>query len=313
MRRRIIAALATTILGVAIGGVAHAATTIATHEGETFTGTGAIVRTTDPTASGGQYLFQDSSLTVSKTVVLSADTDRMRVRLHGNGSLQYQVYVDGTAVGQYTETSTTWVERTYDGWWTAGSHTFGFKPINVATQNLYLDKVIFESNVAAVDPSETRMQAYVSGYSYWDNTPPGSAAISHPQIHSVAAGVGTYADPITVAVGHNLSSGSDVLDWPAGTKFYMPYLQRYFIVEDTCGDGPTPELGACHTGYPVGTVTWLDVWVGGGSVSEATSDACMFAITDPHTVIKNPPSTYRVKSGEVTANCKMYGEAALTS
>lgn len=155
---------------------------------------------------------------------------------------------------------------------------------------------------------ETRMSGYVTGYAYWDNTPPGSATISHPRIHEVADGTGTYADPVTVAVGHDMSSGSDVLDWPAGTRFYLPYLKRYFIVEDTCGDGPTPEKGPCHTGYPSRAITWLDVWVGGQNADQSASDKCMSAITGVHTVIKDPRNDYPVSPGEVTDNCATHGE-----
>jgi hypothetical protein len=156
--------------------------------------------------------------------------------------------------------------------------------------------------------AEPRLRGYVTGYSYWDNTPPGSSAISHPRIHDVAAGSGTYADPITVAVGHDMSNGENVLDWPAGTRFYLPYLHRYFIVEDTCGDGPTPERGPCHTGYPSPAVTWLDVWVGGQHADQAASDACMNAITGVHAVIRNPGPGHPVTSGELTDNCATYPE-----
>ncbi len=153
-----------------------------------------------------------------------------------------------------------------------------------------------------------RLQAYVTGYSYWDNTPPGSSAISHPGIHDVAAGAGTYADPITMAVGHDMSSGENVLDWPAGTRFYLPYLHRYFIVEDTCGDGPTPQNGPCHTGYPSPAVTWLDVWVGGQHADQSASHACMNAITGVHAVIKDPGPGHPVTSGELTDDCATYPE-----
>lgn len=161
-------------------------------------------------------------------------------------------------------------------------------------------------STATAGAGEARLQAYVTGYSYWDNTPPGSAAISHPQIHDVAAGAGTYADPITVAVGHDMSSGENILDWPAGTRFYLPYLHRYFIVEDTCGDGPTPQNGPCHTGYPSPAVTWLDVWVGGQHADQSASDACMNAITGVHAVIKDPGPGHPVNSGDLTDNCARY-------
>lgn len=171
----------------------------------------------------------------------------------------------------------------------------------------------------STSPTSRSINAYVTGYSYYDNTPPGSATISNPVIHQTAGGTGTFADPITVAVGHSLATGSDVLDWPAGTKFYMPYLQRYFIVEDTCGDGPTPQNGPCHTGYTqeaAGTTTWLDIWVGGQVAGQTASDSCMGKITGAHNVLVNPASNYLVTSGEVasgTGGCSsLYGETAQT-
>lgn len=152
-------------------------------------------------------------------------------------------------------------------------------------------------------PGELAINAYVTGYSYWDNTPPGSADISNPVIHGSAGGVGTYQDPITLAVGHSISNGRDTLDYPAGTKFYFPFLKKYVIVEDSCGDGGSPQNGPCHTGYQ-GHV-WIDVYVGKGA-SKASSDNCMDKITEVHQVIKDPLSTYPVVVGEIAANCTTY-------
>src|SRR6478735_2193221 len=87
---------------------------------------------------------------------------------------------------------------------------------------------------------------YITAYTWYDNTPEGSPDISHPVLHRKAGGTGSYADPVTIAVGHSLATGRDVLDFPAGTRIYLPHVRRYFIVEDTCGDGPTPEAGPCH-------------------------------------------------------------------
>jgi hypothetical protein len=141
-------------------------------------------------------------------------------------------------------------------------------------------------------------KAYITGYSWFDNTPPGSATISHPQIHQTAGGTGTWADPITLAVGHDLSSGQDVLDYPAGSRFYIPDFKRYFIVEDTCGDGPTPENGPCHV-PPSGATTWLDVWIGGESGTRSSTDACMSKLTGIHQVVLDPDASRPVSAGEI--------------
>lgn len=163
-------------------------------------------------------------------------------------------------------------------------------------------------------PFESRMIAFITGYTYWDNTPPGSADISNPVLHQKAGGTGTYDDPITVAVGHSIIKGEDILDYPEGTKFYIPNLRRYFIVEDTCGDGDTPQNGPCHKGFPKNTTTWLDVWIDGGSGSRSSSNSCAEAITGSHLVIKNPASVYAVISGSVFGSgacSKTYGDALL--
>src|ERR1700753_2793166 len=80
-------------------------------------------------------------------------------------------------------------------------------------------------------------QAFITMYGWYDNTPP-SDSISYPKLHKTAGGTGTYADPITYA--------SDKAETPAGTKIYVPRLQKYFIMEDDCeecdadwkGNGP---------------------------------------------------------------------------
>jgi hypothetical protein len=153
-------------------------------------------------------------------------------------------------------------------------------------------------------------KAYVTGYSLEDNAPPGSRAISNPVVHQEAAGTGTFDDPITVAVGHSINPTA--MKFPEGTKFYVPLVQAYFIVEDTCGDGDTPQNGGCWTGYPSGASYWIDLYVG----SDASGN-CMDSLTGIHTVIRNPDSGYAVviRKGDVGStyyglgsDCKMYSE-----
>lgn len=161
-------------------------------------------------------------------------------------------------------------------------------------------------------PFETKILAFVTGYTYWDNTPPGSADISNPIIHKKAGGIGTYVDPITVAVGHSIIGKSHILDYPAGTRFYIPNVRRYFIVEDTCGDGNTPQNGPCHTGYPAGTTSWVDIWIDGASGSKSVTNSCAEKITGNHLIIKNPATNYAVVSGPIFQNgaCTLeYGDA----
>lgn len=120
-------------------------------------------------------------------------------------------------------------------------------------------------------------QSHLTGYTYWDNDPPGSAAIAYPRIHKRAGGTGTYADPITAAIGR----GSP---FTAGTRFYIPYLRRYVIIEDLCG--------ACRG-------TGLDIWIDGSAGSFRATNLCTYAITGTHAIIKDPAPDYAVVPGPI--------------
>lgn len=161
------------------------------------------------------------------------------------------------------------------------------------------------SSVLPFDPTAPgEIAVYLTGYTWHDNTPPGDRISQPREAGARASGSGTWDDPITVAVGHSLASGQDVLDFPAGTLFYVPSLRRYLIVEDTCGDGPEPEDGPCHrlddpdNPAPEGASAWLDVWVDGRDVDEETAHACARRLTGLHMVVVNPSAGYVVADGE---------------
>jgi hypothetical protein len=142
--------------------------------------------------------------------------------------------------------------------------------------------------------------AYTTAYTWHDNTPAGSVAISHPVLHKTAGGTGTFEDPITIAVGHSLATGQDVLDFAAGTKIYLPDVRRYFIVEDTCGDGNDPQGGPCHQGVNANgtnSTIWIDMWIGGQSMSASGADECASRVTNVNTAVFNPASNYVVAPG----------------
>ena len=165
---------------------------------------------------------------------------------------------------------------------------------------------VFAFSAASASGSrEQNIAAYITGYGYWDNTPPGSSTISHPRKHRRAGGTGTFQDPITIAVGHTLNGRRDVLDMPAGTKFYLRRLKKYAIVEDTCGDGATPQHGPCHTGFR--GHPWLDLWVGGKHVDAASSANCQDRITALQMIVVNPAPHYEVYAGDVIdSGCKVF-------
>jgi len=140
-----------------------------------------------------------------------------------------------------------------------------------------------------IDGEARTISAELTGYSWQDNSPPGSAEICCAVIHDQADGQGTFADPITTAVP---GSGSS-METKAGTRLYIEKLRRYFIVEDS---------GATSTGK-----TRFDLWVGGQGFSRSDSDACMDELTGDATVILNPADGLPVTAGELTTSngCKI--------
>ena len=138
--------------------------------------------------------------------------------------------------------------------------------------------------VRAITPSSSGTiiaHAYTTGYGWPDNSPPG-AVVSGPA--GSAGGNGTFANPITIAVGY---VGS-VLAYPYGTKFYIPNVRKYFVVQDTCAE--------CHS-TPSGASTWVDMWTGGNGTNNVGVLACEDAVTGNHTIIRNPDANRAVVPG----------------
>lgn len=125
--------------------------------------------------------------------------------------------------------------------------------------------------------------AELTGYSYQDNNPPGSADICCGVIHQKAGGTGTFADPITTAVP---GSGGRGMETPVGTRLYVPKLKRYFVVEDS---GAT-KMRTRH----------FDLWVDGQGFSKRASDRCMDSFTGRAQVILNPGPGLPVIVGPLT-------------
>ena len=132
-----------------------------------------------------------------------------------------------------------------------------------------------------------QLRIFLTGYSFHDNTPPMSAIVSHPILHRAAGGTGTYRDPITVAVP---GSGS-TMKWKPGTRFYLPSVKRYVIVEDS-GASPAPR----------GADTHLDMWIGGQGGTRSATDACMSRLTGRVPAVLNPRAGLPVMAGPVFSN-----------
>ncbi len=151
---------------------------------------------------------------------------------------------------------------------------------------------------------EQSFRGYLGGYSFWDSTASGPAELSHPQRQEFAGGVGTYSSPITLAVGHVSQGNETLLDFPAGTRFYLPRLRKYAIVEDICFDGESPQDSTCHAGK-IG-LPWLVLYVDGIGMQEE-SVACIEKITGIQTFIMDPGPNHSVVVGELTqSGCNTY-------
>ena len=121
-------------------------------------------------------------------------------------------------------------------------------------------------------PSSGTARATVTFYGGPDNDPPGSTDIAHPNgRHTAAGGVGTAADPITLA--------SDPRELPPGTAVYVPWLQKYFVMEDDCATC-TDEWNKGHA--------HIDLWT---APAGAAVQACEQALTPEAPVLLevNPP------------------------
>jgi len=122
----------------------------------------------------------------------------------------------------------------------------------------------------------------VTFYGFDDNDPP-SAEIAHPGTrHDKATeGTGRYDDPITLAV----SEGR----FDVGTIVYVPYLQKYFVMEDDCATCEDDQV---------------DLWMGpNDSRSGPALTECQEKLTrEDADVIENPDPTLPVDTTPLFIN-----------
>ncbi|MCM3687298.1 LGFP repeat-containing protein [Kocuria rosea] len=124
---------------------------------------------------------------------------------------------------------------------------------------------------------------FITGYTIHDNDPAGSRAIAYSSawdartVHTEAGGIGTYTDPITLA--------AQIGDYAPGTRFYLPHVKRYFVLEDTCAScGQKPE--------------WIDMWIGGSLADSAPATTrCAEALTGYFEFEIDPPAGRPVVTG----------------
>jgi hypothetical protein len=98
----------------------------------------------------------------------------------------------------------------------------------------------------------------------------------NPTLHNVGTeGAGTYDDPITFAA--DVPYGINNNTFPPGSRIYVPFLEKYFILEDqcaTCGDVTPQASPASNPQYHI------DLWMGPSSASNSTAlNNCEASIT----------------------------------
>jgi hypothetical protein len=111
---------------------------------------------------------------------------------------------------------------------------------------------------AAVE-SGTTYTMMVTFYGWADNSPPGNAIAypmngGFPTVHDAAGGIGTFADPITFA--------TDKAEIPVGTIIYIPFIEKYLVMEDDCTE--------CDHDWSNGMQRHVDVWMNSNGTDNAT-------------------------------------------
>lgn len=140
--------------------------------------------------------------------------------------------------------------------------------------------------IASPHGSYTITHDWISTYTYQSNGNGNNANIEYakdygyPTVHNLAAGIGTYKNPITFA--------SQTDEFRPGQRIYIPILHRYFMKEDWCS--------TCYTRKDHKWQT--DLWIGKVSQAELNS-------TDPRAatnwwfrtaIIVNPPRGLKVST-----------------
>lgn len=129
-------------------------------------------------------------------------------------------------------------------------------------------------------PGAELITTKITYYGWADNTPAGTAiAFPHSSngstIHDNAGGTGSFDDPVTFATDQDMFS--------VGTKLYVPYLQKYIIMEDLCG-GCSDSWSKSPQEYHI------DIWMNSTDTFPDKLLACEHAFTRRRELIElNPP------------------------
>jgi 3D (Asp-Asp-Asp) domain-containing protein len=136
--------------------------------------------------------------------------------------------------------------------------------------------------VDAVDAAAgNTLSVYVTFYGWADNSPPGGAIAypkkgGFPTVHDLAGGTGTLADPVTFA--------TDKAEFPAGTILYVPFIEKYVVMEDDCAE--------CDSDWTGSQKRHIDVWMNSNAAEDMNAlIQCEDAWTRTTTSIEvNPPA-----------------------
>lgn len=130
------------------------------------------------------------------------------------------------------------------------------------------------SQAGTIGPARPHtVQSGVTGYTWWSNSPPGNG-IEFPGRHHHAGGIGTYRNPVTFATSRFAIR--------PGTRIYIPYLHKYFIMEDGCAE--------CEQLWNDGHKLRVDLWFNGKRHTPDSAQNIADAMTDRIVpIIINPP------------------------
>jgi serine/threonine protein kinase len=157
-------------------------------------------------------------------------------------------------------------------------------PVGVPETQPTLPPVIVQPTLPpAIQPTSPPQQGTmesldISLYGWNDNSPEGNSiaypSSNYPTVHNYASGTGTYDDPMTVSARSSI--------FPVGTRFYMAYVHKYFVMEDECPQCNTYELSA---------------WIGGDGSHDSQFYACEDSLTrEPTSIEVNPPAGREVET-----------------